>query len=72
MEQPTKPDPFLSVAIRSFLGPAADIVGAAPDNTLMLTDEFRQRYLQEGREWQRDIRPKVERFLLRCRRRGTA
>ena len=27
-----------------------------------LTD-FRQRYLQDGREWQRDIRPKVESFL---------
>jgi hypothetical protein len=56
-------DPFLPVAIRSFLGPAADIVGAAPDNTLMLTDDFRQRYLQDGRDWQRDIRPKVEAFL---------
>lgn len=63
VEGPTEPDPFLSIAIRSFLGPAADIVGAAPEDTLLLTDEFRQRYLQEGREWQRDIRPKVERFL---------
>ena len=63
-EPPTGPDPFLSIAIRSFLGPAADIVGATPEDTLLLTDEFRQRYLQEGREWQRDIRPKVERFLL--------
>ena len=64
VERPTKPDQFLSVAIRSFLGPAADIVGAAPEDTLLLIDEFRQRYLQDGREWQRDIRPKVERFLL--------
>ena len=63
VERPTEPDEFHSVAIRSFLGPAADIVGAAPADTLLLTDEFRQRYLQEGREWQRDIRPKVERFL---------
>ena len=63
VEPPTEPDPFLPIAIRSSLGPAADIVGAAPENTLLLTDEFRQRYLQEGREWQRDIRPKVERFL---------
>ena len=61
--RPTEPDPFLPIAIRSFLGPAADIVGAAPEDTLLLTDEFRQRYLQEGREWQRDVRPKVERFL---------
>lgn len=58
-----EPDAHLPVAIRSFLGPAADIVGAAPENTLMLTDEFRQRYLQDGRDWQRDIRPKVEGFL---------
>ena len=63
VERPTELDQFLSIAIRSFLGPAADIVGAAPEDTLLLTDEFRQRYLQEGREWQRDIRPKVERFL---------
>ena len=61
--RPTDPDPFLPIAIRSFLGPAADIVGAAPEDTLLLTDEFRQRYLQEGHEWQRDVRPKVERFL---------
>jgi hypothetical protein len=30
---------------------------------LLLTDDFRQRYLQDDREWQRDIRPKVEAFL---------
>ncbi len=54
---------FLPIAIRSFLGPAADIVGAAPEDTLLLTDDFGQRYLEDGREWQRDIRPKVEAFL---------
>ena len=63
VERAVEPDPFLPIAIRSFLGPAADIVGAAPDDTLLLTDDFRQRYLQDGREWQRDIRPKVETFL---------
>lgn len=63
VEPPAVPDSFLPIAIRSFLGPAADIVGAAPENTLLLTDDFRQRYLQDGREWQRDIRPKVEKFL---------
>jgi hypothetical protein len=63
VERATEPDPFLSIAIRSFLGPAADIVGAAPENTLLLTDHFRQRYLHDDREWQRDIRPKVEAFL---------
>ncbi|MHA1559828.1 MAG: SAVED domain-containing protein [Alphaproteobacteria bacterium] len=63
VERTTEPDPFLAIAIRSFLGPAADIVGASSENTLLLTDDFRQRYLQDGREWQRDIRPKVEAFL---------
>jgi len=63
VERTTEPDPFLPVALRSFLGPAADIVGAAPENTLLLTDYFRQRYLQDDREWQRDIRPVVEAFL---------
>lgn len=54
---------YLHVAIRSFLGPSADIAGAAPDDTLLLTGEFRQRYLRDDLDWQRDIRPKVERFL---------
>ena len=63
MERPTEPDQFLPIAIRSFLEPAADIVGAATEDTLLLTGEYRQRYLQEGREWQCDIGPKVERFL---------
>lgn len=63
VERAEEPDPFLSIAVRSFLGPAADIVGAAPEHTLLLTDDFRHRYLQDDREWQRDIRPKVEAFL---------
>ena len=63
VERAVEPDPFLPIAIRSFLGPAADIVGAAPEDTLLLTDDFRQRYLQADHEWQRDIRPKVETFL---------
>lgn len=56
-------DPHLPVAVRSFLGPAADIVGASPENTLMLTGSFRQRYLRDDVDWQRDIRPLVEDFL---------
>jgi SMODS-associated and fused to various effectors sensor domain len=56
-------DPYLPVAIRSFLGPASDIVGARPENTLMLTGSFRQRYLRDDLDWQRDIRPQVEDFL---------
>lgn len=53
----------MPIAIRSFVGVAADIVGASDENTLFLTDEFRQRYLRDDIEWQRDIRPKVEQFL---------
>jgi hypothetical protein len=56
-------DPFVPIAIRSFLGPAADIVGASQEDTLLLTDDFRQRYLRDVRDWQKDIRPKVEGFL---------
>lgn len=58
------PDQILPIAIRSFLGPAADIVGALPENTLLLTNNFRQRNLCDDMDWQRDIRPKVEAFLL--------
>lgn len=54
---------ILNVAIRSFLGPASDIVGASPDNTLLLVDHFRQRYLRDDLDWQADIRPKVDGFL---------
>lgn len=53
----------LPIAMRSFLGPASDLTGASPENTLMLTDDFCQRYLQDGRDWQGDIRPKVQSFL---------
>lgn len=57
-------DPFLPIAIRSFLGPAADVVGATPDDTLLLVDQFRERYLRDDLDWQTDIRPQVEGFLL--------
>lgn len=63
LDRPTEQDAFLPIAIRSIIGPSADVVGATPDNTLSLSEDFRQRYLQEGRDWQRDIRPKVEQFL---------
>ncbi|WP_141340288.1 SAVED domain-containing protein [Bradyrhizobium sp. USDA 3458] len=56
-------DPYLPVAVRSFLGPASDIVGALPEDSLMLTGSFRQRYLRDDLDWQRDIRPQVEDFL---------
>ena len=60
----SRDDRFLSVAVRTFLGPAADIVGATPENTLILTDDFRQRYLRDDVDWQTDIRPRVQTFLL--------
>ncbi|MBZ0071174.1 MAG: SAVED domain-containing protein [Gammaproteobacteria bacterium] len=63
VECPSPATTPVPIAIRSFLGPAADISDATPENTLLLTDEFRQRYLQEGCAWQRDIRPRVENFL---------
>lgn len=53
----------LAIAIRTYQGLSADVVGAAPENTLLLTDAFRQRYLRESFGWQRDIRPAVEAFL---------
>jgi hypothetical protein len=53
----------LPIAIRSFLGPAADIVGADATNTLLLTEHFRQRYIKDDRDWQRDIRPAITLFL---------
>jgi len=67
----TTADDSLPVAIRSFLGPAADVAGAAPENTLLLTDDFRQRYLQEGRDWQADIRPRIEAFLREAARKSS-
>ena len=63
VENLEKTDLALPVAIRAFLGPAADVSDAMPENTLLLTDQFKQRYLQDGRDWQRDIRPQVEGFL---------
>ena len=56
-------DSSLHIAVRSFLGAAADIFGAAPENTLLLTDDFRQRYLRDDLDWQIDIRPRIEAFL---------
>ncbi len=63
VERLVRHDPFLPIAIRSFIGPSADIVGAAQDDTLLLTDDFRQRYLRDDLDWQTDIRPKVDAFL---------
>lgn len=65
-ERPAAPDSYRPIAIRSFLGPAADIVGASPEDTLLLLDQFQERYLRDGTKWQADIRPKVEKFLRGC------
>ncbi len=61
--KPSKDDDFLVIAIRSFLGIAADIVGATTDNTLLLSDYFNQRYLSDGKDWQNDLSPLVKTFL---------
>ena len=61
----------VNIAVRSFLGPASDIVGAAAENTLVLVDHFRERYIRDDLEWQEDIHPKVQQFL-RERIRGTS
>lgn len=66
----TRADPPLPVAIRSFQGLSADIVSASPDNTLLLTDQFRQRYLSAPFSWERDIRAAVEGFLRDTARRA--
>lgn len=56
-------DEYLPIAIRSFLGTAADHDGTKPENTLLLTDLFRQRYLKDDLSWQDTIRPTVSDFL---------
>ncbi len=56
-------DQYLPVAIRSFLGTAAEHDGTKPENTLLLTDHFRQRYLKDDISWQNSIRPLVIGFL---------
>lgn len=65
-------DSRLSVAIRSFRGLSTDVVPAAPENTLWLTDSFRARYLNEDREWQRDILPRVRTFLTKVAAKASA
>lgn len=51
------------VAIRSFVGAPADAVGVPPENTLILTDAFNERYLKDGQDWQGNILPRVRDFL---------
>ena len=58
------------VAIRSFIGAAGDQSAAAPEDTLLLTDLFTERYLRNNLGWQQDVRPRVERFLEAAAQRG--
>jgi hypothetical protein len=51
------------VAICSFVGAPADSVGSPPQNTLILTDAFNERYLKDGQDWQADILPRVKGFI---------
>ncbi|MHB8926571.1 MAG: SAVED domain-containing protein [Bacillota bacterium] len=64
-------DGFLPIAIRSFLGPASDIVGATQENTLLLTENFNQRYLRKNLAWQSNIRPRIEDFLRNAVRKSS-
>ncbi|MDR7114460.1 SAVED domain-containing protein [Caulobacter sp. BE254] len=63
-------DAPLPVAIRSFHGLAADLSIASPENTLVLTEAFNQRYLRADRSWQDDIGPRVSTFLAEAARRS--
>ncbi len=62
---------YRPIAIRSFLGPSADVINVPEEDLLLLVGEFRERYLQDGRDWQRDIRPKVESFLVAAVKRSS-
>jgi hypothetical protein len=53
----------LPVAIRSFVGAPADTVEFPPENTLILTDAFNERYLKGDLDWQANILPRVTDFL---------
>lgn len=53
----------IPVAIRSFVGAPGDALAAPPENTLILTDAFNERYLKDAQDWQTDILPRVRDFL---------
>lgn len=53
----------IPVAIRSFVGAPGDAVAVPAGNTLILTDAFNERYLNDCRDWQTDILPRVRDFL---------
>lgn len=56
-------DDFHPISIRSFISLAADVIDAAANDTLLVTDLFRERYLKPEFDWQRDVAPRVETFL---------
>jgi hypothetical protein len=56
-------DGYHPVAVRSFMSASADIPDAAADDTLLLTDQFKGRYLLPGLDWRRDVEPRLESFL---------
>lgn len=57
-------DEMLPVAIRSFQRLSTDMMPAAIEDTLRLTDSFRARYISENQDWQQDIMPRVTKFLV--------
>jgi SMODS-associated and fused to various effectors sensor domain len=50
------------IAIRSFID-FGEVVEAQADSTLVLTNEFQQRYIAKDDGWRLAIQPKVEQFL---------
>ncbi|WP_137114051.1 SAVED domain-containing protein [Mesorhizobium sp. GR13] len=63
----------LNVALRSFSRgvTAADLLDAAPDNTLSLVEGFDGRHLKEGVSWE-DLKTEATAFLERVPERGKA
>ena len=56
-------DDYHPIAIRSFVSASADIPDAAADDTLLLTDQFKGRYLLADLDWRRDVEPRIDAFL---------
>ncbi|MBD8687187.1 MULTISPECIES: SAVED domain-containing protein [unclassified Rhizobium] len=56
-----------NISIRSFGDGPTDYLDAAPENTLSLLHLFGVRHLQAGADWNTDVRPAIEDFLIRVR-----
>lgn len=56
-------DRYHPLAIRSFVSAAADIPDASGDDTLLLTNQFKGRYLLAEYDWRQDVEPRITDFL---------